>query len=93
MRIIGYVEHPTLKITVFKMENKISVKFENTLYEQTYKFRDSEALSSIGEVQKLVDGVFIDRVLKELAVMHQVSQEALNRFLPEEEEEEFEEII
>ncbi len=92
MRIIGYVEHPSLKITVFKMDNKISVKFENTLYEQTYKFRDSEALSSIADVQKLVDGEFIARVLKELAVMHQVRQEALNRFMPEEEED-FEEII
>ena len=34
MRILGYLEHPTLKITVFKMDNRISVKFENSLYEQ-----------------------------------------------------------
>ena len=93
MRIIGYVEHPTLKITVFKMDNKLSVKFENPLYEQTYKFRDSEQLSTLAEVQQLVDEVFINQVLAQLAAMHRTSQAALGRYLPAEEEEDFEEII
>ncbi len=92
MRIIGYIEHPVLKITVFKMDNKISVKFENSLYEQTYKFRDSEGLENIGDVQRLVDASFIEAVMQELTKMHQIKNQVLHRFFPEEEED-FEEII
>lgn len=93
MRIIGNIEHPTLKITVFKMDSKFSVKLENPFYEQTYKFRSSEALNSLEDVQKLVDSTFIEQVLQQLAAMHQTRQAALERFLPVEEEEDFEEII
>ena len=39
MRILGYIDHPVVKITVFKMDNKFSVKFESIHYEQTFKFR------------------------------------------------------
>lgn len=92
MRIIGYIEHPSLKITVFQMDNKLSVKFENTFYEQTYKFRQSEDLNTISDVQKLVDETFIAKVLEQFPVMHQTKQKALDRFLPEEEDS-FEEII
>ncbi|MBK7870450.1 MAG: hypothetical protein IPJ74_07085 [Saprospiraceae bacterium] len=52
MRIIGYIEHPVLKITVFKMDNKISIKFESGLYEQTYKFRSGDTISNLGDVKK-----------------------------------------
>lgn len=92
MRIIGYIDHPSLKITVFQMDNKLSVKFENTFYEQTYKFRQSEVLNTIADVKKLVDATFIQTVLEQFPKMHQTKQAALNRFLPEIEDE-FEEII
>ena len=92
MRIIGYIEHPVMKITVFKMDNKISVKFENALYEQTYKFRDSEQLNGIEDVQRLVDDTFVAQVLAELPRMHHISQAALGR-VQEEADNEFEEII
>lgn len=93
MRIIGYIEHPNLKITVFKMDNKLSVKFENPLYEQVYKFRDSEQLDSLEDVKGLVDPAFIGQVLDQLTTMHQSRQAALERFSPAEEEDSFEEII
>ena len=44
MRVIGNIDHPILKITAFKMDNKLSIKFESGLFEQTYKFRESEQL-------------------------------------------------
>jgi hypothetical protein len=92
MRIIGNIDHPTLKITVFKMDNKLSVKFETGLYEQTFKFRESDALNSFESVQKLVDEPFINAVMKNFATMHRLKNDALGRFLPKETEE-FEEII
>jgi hypothetical protein len=93
MRIIGYIEHPSLKITVFKMDNKISVKFETGLYEQTYKLRMDNHIDGLAAVQKLVDTKMIEEVLELFTKMHTMKNQAIERFVPIEEEEEFEEII
>jgi hypothetical protein len=93
MRIIGQIEHPTLKITVFKMDNKLSVKFESGLYEQTYKFRESDSLNDFESVKKLVDPAYIDFVLAEFNNMHRAKNEALKRCMPVQQGEVFEEII
>lgn len=93
MRIIGHIEHPVLKITVFKMDNKLSVKFETGLYEQTYKFRESEELQDMESIQKLVDAPFIQLVEQHFGQMHRVKNDALSRFLPAEDETGFPEII
>ena len=82
MRIIGNIEHPGLKITVFKMDNTLSVKFETGLYEQTYKFRESEHLKAFADMQRLVDSEFIQHVEARFASMHQDKNEAMHRFLP-----------
>jgi hypothetical protein len=93
MRIVGYIEHPVLKITVFKMNNRISVKLESGLYEQTYKFRESDDLATMEQVKQLIDAPFIQEVERELGQMHQRKLKALQRFLPPAEEEEFDELI
>lgn len=93
MRIIGNIEHPILKITVFKMDNKFSVKFESGLYEQTYKFRSSDAVQNLEDIQKIVDTAFCADVLQELNQMHQRKNQAMLRALPQEVDLEFEEII
>lgn len=93
MRIIGHIEHPVLKITVFKMDNKLSVKFETGLYEQTYKFRESDELKDFESLQKLVDAPFLRFVEEQFGRMHREKNEALGRFLPEEDEAGFPEII
>lgn len=92
MRIIGNIDHPALKITVFKMDNKLSVKFETGLYEQTFKFRESNELSDLATMQTLVDEQFMNEVLENFGRMHRAKNEALQRFSPKEEAE-FEEII
>lgn len=93
MRIVGYIEHPNLKITVFKMDNKTSIKFETGMYEQTYKFREMDELNNMEKIKELVDGEFVNNVLSEFQRMHQYKNNALSSFLPKEEEDEFEEII
>ena len=93
MRIIGNIQHPHLKITVFKMDNKLSVKFESGLYEQTYKFRISNTLATLEDVQKLVDVPFLQAVEKELQRMHEIRNGALSGMNEETAEEEFPTII
>lgn len=93
MRIIGYIEHPSIKITVFNMDNKFSIKFETGMYEQTYKVRQMPSISGMGDIQKLVDADFIEEVMQQFGVMNRISNSSLERFLPVLDEDEFEEII
>ena len=94
MRIIGYVEHPSLKITVFHMNNRISVQFETGTYSQIYKFRESDQLKNIQQVQALVDESFIQSVQENFVAMHKTQNAAMSKFLTVEgQEDEFEEII
>ncbi len=75
------------------MNNRLSVKFESGLYEETYKFRESNNISNIDHIKKIVDADFISDVEQHLAKMHQSKVAALSRYLPPAEEDEFEEII
>ena len=93
MRIIGYIEHPELKITVFKMDDKLSVKFENGFFEQTVKIRSFEGMASLEDISKLIDQEYIGSVIELFRQMEQIKQSAFRRFLPEVENEEFEKII
>ncbi len=93
MRIIGEIEHPVLKITVFNMSEKISIKFESGLYEQTYKLRAMDSVKNMEDIKKLVDEELVDHVMNGLREMHQFKQAALGRFMPAVEEGEFDEII
>ena len=91
MRIIGSIDHPVLKISVFRNDNRISIKFENTQYEQIFKMKES--ITNVEEAQRFADEAFCKNVEKQFVAMHQNKMEALQRFLPQNSEEEFEEII
>ncbi len=93
MRIIGYIEHPSIKITVFNMDSKFSIKFETSMYEQTYKVRPMPSISGIDDIKKLVNAAFIEEVMQQFGIMNRISNAALERFLPVVDEDEFEEII
>lgn len=93
MRIIGYIEHSVMKITVFKDNGKLTAKFETGLFEQTYKFREMDAMKNLVDVQGLVDEAFQAQVMENFQTMNQIRNQGLDRFLPKLEEEDFEEII
>ena len=93
MRIIGYIEHPVMKITVFKDNGKLSAKFETGLFEQTYKFREMDAMKNLVDVQGLVDDEFQQQVMDNFQNMNRLRNEGLDRFFPKSTEEDFEEII
>jgi len=93
MRIVGYIENPDMKITVFQMDNKFSIKFETGLYEQTYKFREREDLKSLEEITKLVNANFVNNVLQNFNAMNQAKNQSLADKYPQIREDEFEEII
>jgi hypothetical protein len=93
MRIIGSLEHPRLKITVFSMDNRLSVKLENVLYEQIYRFRQGEGVDTLEEAKARMDTKFLEEVEQVFVRMHQMRLQAAGRQQPQSEGEHFEEII
>lgn len=93
MRILGYIEHPSLKITVFKMDTRITVKFENNHFEQSYKFRITNQLHHINNVKQLVDQEFIANVLENFKGQQHTKIRAMERFIEQQDEEEFDTIV
>ena len=77
MRIIGYIEHPNLKITVFKNEGKVSVQLESGLNVQLYKFRDGEGVDNLEQARQLIDSAFVAKVQASMQQMHALRQDAL----------------
>ena len=92
MRIIGYLDFPGVKTTVFKMDNRLSVKFETGLYEQTYKFREGEGADSLEEVKKIVNEHFFKSVTAQFQQMHALRNQGLSEAKGLAPEEVFEEI-
>ncbi|MBL7818203.1 MAG: hypothetical protein JNL70_24545 [Saprospiraceae bacterium] len=81
MRIVAEIDHPRLKITVFKNDGKFSIKFESGLLEQTYKFRDDERLSTVEDVKRLIDTEFIEKIEDILRGMYALKMETMQRNL------------
>lgn len=92
MRIIGYIEHSSLKVTVFKDGGRVSLKLENGMYEQVYKFRDGSGVENLAEATTFADADFINEVQKTFTFMHRSKMQGHSRQVVGEENE-FDEII
>ena len=79
MRIVGSIPHPRLKITVFKMNDRLSVKLESGLYEQTYKFRQGSGVDRFEDIQTLLAPGFLEAVERDLERMHARVMEGLHK--------------
>lgn len=93
MRIIGNIEHPVLKITVFKMDMRITVKFEDANFEQGFKFRMSDQLAHFEDVKRLVDEKFITDVIESLKAQQHTRISAMDRFIQLNPDDEFDVIV
>lgn len=94
MRAIGNIEHPYLKITVFKSDERLSVKFENEGYEIGFKLGMDERLNTLDAIQRWVDQALTEELLQHLQVLHRSRLAASSRAFPEANSgSEFEEII
>lgn len=93
MRIIGTIEHPQLKISIFKMNERISVKFENARYEQTFKMGSDERFQTPEAIERWVDGALLEQVMLNFRSMHAAAVAATRRTFPEPDALLFDEII
>lgn len=79
MRIIGNIQHPDIRITVFHMNNKFIVKMEAGPMEQVFKF-DQEKYPGMESIEKLVDEYFISAALNRFNEMFLELKGAEERF-------------
>ena len=93
MRIVGDIPHPQLKITIFLHDSKYAVKFESGLYEMTYKFRSGDNIQSVEDIKTIIDATFIQQIMESLPQMHRQKLKAVERWIMDKEDEEFDEII
>ena len=77
MRIIGEFDSNNVKVTVFSMNGRISVKFERDLMEQTYKFRDGSPVRTLEDVQQYCSLETMEAVNRIFEQMHGVRGAAL----------------
>ncbi len=93
MRVIGYIDHPVFKISIFKNDGRTSVKFENEQYEQTFKLGQDERFATVEGIQKWADHVLLESVADGFRQMHAANLTARERAFPADATQVFEEII
>jgi hypothetical protein len=79
MRIVGYIEHPVVKITVMQMNNRFVLKLEANMLEQTYKFNEDDNLRTMADIKKMVDETFLNECLKRFSDMNKSRGETYQR--------------
>ena len=58
MRVVGEIQHPELKITIFHWNNRYLIKLEAGLLEQTFKIHEYDVASE-EELKKIVSNDFV----------------------------------
>lgn len=92
MRIIGEFDISGIKTTVFRMNERTSVKFEFNLLEQIYKFRDGSGIETTEDVRRFCSAEFVNKILEIFSSMDEARYQTLLS-LQETEGEKFDEII
>ncbi len=80
MRVIAELPHPECKITLFNMNQKYIVKFEQGTLEQSYKLSELDLTGGgANEIFEILDEVFIGTVIERFKMMRTDFSEAYNR--------------
>lgn len=80
MRIVAELPHPECKISIFAMNQKFIIKFEQGTLEQTFKLAETDVLDGVNGVFELLDEAFIDQVLEIFNSMRKSFLDAYNRY-------------
>ncbi|MDF1696369.1 MAG: hypothetical protein P1U56_11075 [Saprospiraceae bacterium] len=89
MRIIGEINHAKYKITVLKMNEKVTLQIEDRLVSQSFAFRDGSGVKDLATAQQLLTPDFLSKVDARFAEMNKDYMDALEE-LNQDEFEDFE---
>jgi hypothetical protein len=71
MRTVAELPHPDFKITIFAMNQKFIVKFEQGTLEQVYKIAEADVIDGVNGVFQLIDDEFTASVSRRFEEMRQ----------------------
>jgi hypothetical protein len=80
MRVVAELPHPECKISIFSMNMKYLIKFEQGTLEQTYKLSEMDVLNGIDGVFEILDEAFISAVVERFTGMRKDFIEAYKRY-------------
>jgi hypothetical protein len=80
MRIIAELPHPDCKITIFSLNNKFIIKFEQGSLEQTFKLAEMDILNGVNGVFEILDETFISSVVERFLSMRKDFIDTYNRY-------------
>jgi hypothetical protein len=79
MRLIGQIPHRVLKISVFKNDNRLSIKFEQPHHDITLKMGNDDRFRTLEDAERFVDAPLLAAVEQLMAQVYQAQLQALNR--------------
>lgn len=80
MRVIAELPHPACKITIFSMNQKYIVKFEQASFEQSYKLAELDLSGGgVNDVFEILDEAFIETVIERFKLMRSDFSAAYSR--------------
>ncbi|TDQ79677.1 hypothetical protein [Sphingobacterium yanglingense] len=80
MRVLAELPHSDCKITIFGMNQKFIIKFEQGNLEQSYKIAESDVLNGVNGVFEILDEQFINQVLQSFTSMRTGFNDTYNRY-------------
>lgn len=79
MRTIAEIPHPDCKITIFSMNQKFIIKFEQGNLEQTFKIAEINVTDGVNGVFQIIDDEFIQKIITQFQEMRSSFSEAYER--------------
>jgi len=80
MRTLAALPHPDFRITIFSMNQKFIIKFEQGNLEQTYKIAEADVTGDVDGIFRMIDDEFSSAVAQRFADMRKSFIEAYNRY-------------
>ncbi len=80
MRTLAELPNPNCKITIFGMNQKYIIKFEQGNLEQSYKIAEADIVNGVDGVFEILDETFINSVLANFDNMRANFNGSYNRY-------------
>jgi len=80
MRAIAELPHKDCKISLFSMNQKFIIKFEQGALEQTYKISELDIIDGVNGVFQLLDDDFMKTVTDRFTAMRHDFKNAFDRY-------------
>jgi len=80
MRVLAELPHPDCKISIFGMNQKFIIKFEQGTLEQSYKIAEVDVVGGVNGVFEMLDAEFMKKVLDLFVQMRSAIIETYNKY-------------